>query len=43
VAMLIKSSELRAAGFKLKEVIPPALEAAARGGSADTRSGTAKC
>jgi hypothetical protein len=29
VAMLINSSELRAAGFKLKEVIPPALEAAA--------------
>ena len=26
VAMLINSSELRAAGFKLKEVIPPALE-----------------
>ena len=32
VAMLINSSELRAAGFKLKEVLPPALEAAARGG-----------
>jgi hypothetical protein len=30
VAMLINSSELRAAGFKLKEVLPPALEAAAR-------------
>jgi hypothetical protein len=30
VAMLINSSELRAAGFKLKEVFPPALEAAAR-------------
>jgi hypothetical protein len=28
--MLINSSELRAAGFKLKEVLPPALEAAAR-------------
>ena len=26
VTMLINSSELRAAGFKLKEVIPPALE-----------------
>ena len=32
VAMLINSSELRAAGFKLKEVLPPALKAAARGG-----------
>ena len=37
VAMIINSSELRAAGFKLKEVLPPqvlppALEAAARGG-----------
>jgi len=32
VAMLIKSSELRAAGFTLREVISPALEAAARGG-----------
>ena len=32
VAMLINSSELRAAGFTLREVIPPALEAAARGG-----------
>ena len=30
VAMLSNSSELRAAGFKLKEVLPPALEAAAR-------------
>ncbi len=33
VTMLINSSELRAAGFKLKvvfEVLPPALEAAAR-------------
>ena len=30
VAVLINSSELRAAGFKLKEVLPPALEAAAR-------------
>jgi len=30
VAMLINSSELRAAGFTLGEVIPPALEAAAR-------------
>ena len=32
VTMLINSSDLRAAGFKLKEVIPPALEAAERGG-----------
>ncbi len=31
VAILIKSSEFRAAGFKLKEVLPPALETAARG------------
>ena len=30
VAMLINSSELRAAGFKLKEVLPPTLETAAR-------------
>jgi hypothetical protein len=30
--MLINSSELRAAGFNLKEVIPPTLEGAARGG-----------
>jgi hypothetical protein len=30
VAMLINSSELRAAGFKLKEVFPPALETATR-------------
>ena len=32
VAMLINSSELRAAGFKLKEVLSPTLESAARGG-----------
>jgi len=32
VAMLFNSSELRTAGFTLREVIPPALEAAARGG-----------
>ena len=31
VDMLINSSELRATGFKLKEVLPPALEAAERG------------
>jgi hypothetical protein len=29
--MLINSNEFRAAGFKLKEVIPPALEPVARG------------
>ncbi len=38
VAMLINSSELCTAGFTLKEVIPPALEAAAR---VHARSGTA--
>jgi len=32
VAMLINSSVLRAAGFTLREVIPSALEVAARGG-----------
>ena len=32
IAMIINSSELRAAGFTLREVIPPALEAATRGG-----------
>jgi len=32
VDMLINSLELRAAGFTPREVIPPALEAAARGG-----------
>jgi len=32
VAMLVNSSELRAAGFTLGEVIPPAPESAARGG-----------
>ena len=36
VAMIINSSELRAAGFKLRELLPPELEAAARG-SARTR------
>jgi len=35
-SMLINSLELRAAGFTLSQVIPPALEAAARGGSAPT-------
>ena len=32
VAMFINSSKLRALGFTLREMIPPALEAAARGG-----------
>jgi hypothetical protein len=32
VAMIVNSSELRAAGFDLREVIPLQLEAAARGG-----------
>ena len=32
VAMIINSSELRAAGFKLKELLPPELEQVARGG-----------
>jgi hypothetical protein len=32
VSILINSSEFRAAGFKLKEVFPPTLEATARGG-----------
>ena len=31
-AMIINSSELRGAGFNLKEVLPPELEAASRGG-----------
>jgi hypothetical protein len=32
VAMIVNSSELRAAGFDLREVIPLQLEAEARGG-----------
>jgi hypothetical protein len=32
VVMLINSNELRTTGFKFKEVLPPALEAPARGG-----------
>jgi hypothetical protein len=36
VAMIINSSELRAAGFDLREVIPLQLEAAARGGQRRT-------
>ena len=32
VPMIINASELRGAGFNLQEVIPPALEAAARSG-----------
>ena len=31
-AMIINSSELHGAGFNLKELLPPELEAAARGG-----------
>ena len=31
-SMIINSSELRAAGFSLRELLPPELEAAARGG-----------
>jgi len=41
VAMLINSSELRAAGFTRREMIPPALEAAALGGKC--RYGTGLC
>ena len=37
VVMVINSSELRAAGFKLKEVLPPTLETAARGAGKHTR------
>ena len=37
--MIINSSELRAAGFKMTEVIPPALEQAARRGGAGRRKG----
>ena len=32
MAMLVNSSEVRAVGFKLKEVLPAELEAAARAG-----------
>ena len=32
VTVMINSSELRTAGFKLKEVLPPSLETGARGG-----------
>ncbi len=42
VTMLINSSELRAAGFKLREVLlllPPALETVARGGLRTRGSG----
>ncbi len=46
VAMIVKSSELRAAGFDLREVIPLQLEVAERGGlyarrdpDADSRDG----
>jgi hypothetical protein len=37
VAMIVNSSELHAAGFDLREVIPFQLEAAARGGLRRTR------
>ena len=37
VAMIVNSSELRATGFDLREVIPLQLEAAARGGQRRTR------
>jgi hypothetical protein len=37
VSMMINSNELRAAGFNLKEVFPPALETVAR---VHARSGT---
>ena len=39
VAMVINSSELRATGFKLKEVLPPTLETDARGGMHTRGSG----
>ena len=44
VAMIVNSSELRAAGFDLREVLPLQLEAAARGArrsgpQADSRHG----
>ena len=39
MAMLINYSELRATGFKLKEVFPPELEAAARAGLRTRRAG----
>lgn len=37
--MIINSSELRAAGFKMTDVIPPALEQAARRGGAGRQKG----
>ncbi len=37
VAMIVNSSELRAAGFDLRQVIPLQLEAAARGNPAYAR------
>ncbi len=39
VTMIVNSSELRAAGFDLREVIPLQLESAARGGQAYARRG----
>ena len=42
VAMIVNSSELRAAGFDLREVIPLQLEASARGGQRRTRGAALK-
>jgi hypothetical protein len=39
VTMLINSSELRATGFKFKEVLPPAPEGVVRGGLRTRREG----
>ncbi len=39
VTMLINSSELRATGFKFKEVLPPAPEGVVRGGLSTRRVG----
>ena len=42
MAMIVNSSELRAAGFDLREVIPLQLEAAVRGGHRRTRGAALK-
>ena len=42
VAMIVNSSELRAVGFDLREVIPLQLEAAACGGQRRTRGATVR-
>ncbi len=42
VAMIVNSSELRTAGFDLREVIPLQLETAARGGQRRTRGAALK-